>query len=79
MKASTVNGVQEPYFDQVFWAGLASGAYLPATVLPTGLDAQGLPIGVQLIGPEYGDLVTIGIAEFLEEQGFAFQPPPAYC
>ena len=74
----TVNGKQEPYFNQVFWAGLASGANLPATVIPTGLDDQGLPIGVQLIGPEYGDLVTIGIAEFLEQQGFAFRPPPGY-
>ncbi len=74
----TVNGKQEPYFNQVFWAGLASGAYLPATVIPAGLDDQGLPIGVQLIGPEYGDLVTIGIAEFLEQQGFAFRPPPGY-
>ena len=74
----TVNGKPEPYFNQVFWAGLASGANLPATVIPTGLDDQGLPIGVQLIGPEYGDLVTIGIAEFLEQQGFSFSPPPGY-
>ena len=73
-----VNGAEEPYFNQVFWAGLASNAYLPATVIPTGLNDAGLPIGVQLIGPEYGDLVTIGIAEFLEQQGFAFTPPPAY-
>ena len=74
----TVNGQQEPYFNQVFWAGLASGANLPATVVPPGLDDQGLPIGVQLIGPEYGDLVTIGIADFLEQQGFSFDPPPGY-
>ena len=74
----TVNGQQEPYFNQVFWAGLASGANLPATVVPTGLDDQGLPIGVQLIGPEYGDRVTIGIADFLEQQGFSFDPPPGY-
>ena len=74
----TVNGIDEPYFNQVFWAGLASGGYLPATVLPTGPDAGGLPIGVQLIGPEYGDLVTIGIADLLEQEGFSFTPPPAY-
>ncbi len=73
-----VNGTDEPYFNQVFWAGLASGAYLPATVIPTGPDAAGLPIGVQLIGPEYGDLVTIGIAQWLEQQGFSFSPPPGY-
>ena len=73
-----INGEEEPYFNQVFWAGLASGANLPATVVPTGPDVRGLPIGVQLIGPEYGDLVTIGIAEFLEQRGFAFTPPPGY-
>ena len=73
-----VNGKQVPYFDQVFWAGLASVAYLPATVIPTGGD-KGLPIGVQIIGPEYGDLLTIGVAKLLEDEGFAFSPPPSYA
>jgi len=73
-----VNGAEVSYFDQVFWAGLASVAYLPATVIPTGPDDAGLPIGVQIIGPEYGDLVTLGVAQFLEDSGFAFTPAPAY-
>ena len=73
----TVNGKKVPYFDQVFWAGLASVAYLPSTVIPAGPDANGLPIGVQIIGPEYGDLITIGVAKLLEDEGFAFAPPPA--
>ena len=73
-----VNGVEVSYFDQVFWAGLASVAYLPATVIPTGPDEAGLPIGVQIIGPEYGDLVTLGVAQFLEDAGFAFTPAPGY-
>ena len=73
----TVNGNAEPYFNQVFWAGLASVAYLPSTVIPTGPDQAGLPIGVQIIGPEYGDLITIGVAKLLEREGFAFTPPPA--
>ena len=73
-----VNGKAVGYFDQVFWAGLASVAYLPSTVIPTGPDDHGLPIGVQIIGPEYGDLITIGVAKLLEEAGFAFTPPPGY-
>ena len=73
-----INGAEAPYFDQVFWAGLASVAYLPATVVPTGPDDAGLPIGVQVIGPEYGDLATLGVARFLEESGFAFTPAPRY-
>ena len=73
-----VNGKPVPYFDQVFWAGLASVAYLPATVVPAGQDAEGLPIGVQIIGPEYGDLITLGIAQRLEADGLAFKPPAGY-
>jgi amidase len=73
-----VDGVQRPYFEQVFWAGLAGVSLLPATIVPTGPDQNGLPIGVQIIGPEYGDLTTIAIAQLLEQAGFAFQPPPGY-
>jgi amidase len=73
-----VDGVQRPYFEQVFWAGLAGVSYLPATIVPTGPDSQGLPIGVQIIGPEYGDLATLAVAQLLEQHGFEFQPPPGY-
>jgi amidase len=74
----TVNNEQRPYFDQVFWAGLTGVSYLPSTVIPTGLNGAGLPIGVQIVGPEFGDLVTIGAARALEGQGFRFVPPPDY-
>ena len=73
-----VDNLEMPYFQQVFWAGLSGVALLPSTVVPTGLDDQGLPIGIQIIGPEYGDLITIGVARLLEADGFRFTPPPAY-
>ncbi len=73
-----VDGAKRPYFEQVFWAGLAGVSLLPATIVPTGPDAQGLPIGVQIIGPEYGDLATIEVAQILEQRGFAFRAPPGY-
>ncbi len=77
-----VDGETRPYFEQLFWAGLAIASYLPATVIPTGghpdfADAT-LPIGVQIIGPEFGDLKTLGIAKLLEAAGFGFMPPPGY-
>lgn len=74
----TINGAERPYFEQIFWASLAINAYLPGTIIPTGPSAEGLPIGVQLIGPAYGDLKTIGLAKQLEKAGFAFTPPPDY-
>jgi amidase len=73
-----VDGVRQPYFSQIFWAGLAGVAYLPATVIPGGPGPDGLPIGVQIIGPAYGDLRTIGLAQRLEALGFAFVPPPGW-
>lgn len=74
----TVDNSEQPYFAQVFWAGIAICSYLPSTVIPTGPDGDGLPIGVQIIGPEFGDLKTIGLAKLLEAEGFAFTPPPGY-
>ncbi len=73
-----INGEARPYFQQTFWAGLAICSYLPGTVIPTGPNAEGLPIGVQIIGPAFGDLKTIGFAKLLEREGFAFTPPPGY-
>jgi amidase len=73
-----VNGKSYPYFSQTFWAGLAGVVYLPATIVPAGAGPDGLPIGVQIIGPSFGDLRTIGLAQRLETLGFSFQPPPGY-
>ena len=73
-----VDGSAQPYFNQIFWAGLAGVAYLPATVIPGGCGPDGLPIGVQIIGPAHGDLRTIQLAQRLETLGFAFTPPPGW-
>ena len=74
-----VDGTTQPYWQQIFWSGLPGISHLPSTVIPTGPGDVGLPIGVQIIGPAYGDLVTIQSAQLLEREGFAFQAPPAYA
>ena len=73
-----VDNDERPYFEQIFWAGIAINSYLPSTVIPTGLSDNGLPIGIQIIGPEYGDLKTIGLAKLLEQEGYKFQSPDSY-
>ncbi len=73
-----VDNDERPYFEQIFWAGLAIASYLPSTVIPTGLSDKGLPIGIQIIGPQYGDLKTIGLAKLLENEGYEFQSPDSY-
>ncbi|MBS1178523.1 MAG: hypothetical protein H6R06_2935 [Proteobacteria bacterium] len=73
-----VNGVERPYFGQLFWAGLATASFLPATIAPAGLGAEGLPVGVQIVGPEFGDLSTIWLAGQLAGLIGGFQAPPGY-
>ena len=74
-----VDGATQPYFQQIFWAGLPGISRLPSTAIPTGPGAAGLPIGVQIIGNAYSDRLTIQTAAALETAGFAFSPPPAYA
>jgi amidase len=58
--------------DPTFWGAFFTVAHLPSTVAPAGLSKSGLPVGVQIVGPEYGDLMCIEVARQLEQgfQGF---------
>jgi amidase len=42
---------------------------LPATAVPAGRTTQGLPTGVQLIGPYLEDRTTIALAQMLLAAG----------
>ena len=73
-----IDGVPHPFMNQVFWAGLANMAYLPAVSAPIGFTEDGLPVGAQIIGPQYGDHACIAFARFLEREYQGFVPPPGY-
>ncbi|WP_406347036.1 amidase [Streptomyces sp. NBC_00648] len=70
-----IDGVDHPYFDQLVWAGLATMPGLPATAIPTGKSPEGLPVGVQLIGPMFEDRTPLRLAELLEQKIGGFQVP----
>ena len=74
-----VNNKKLPVVDQIFWAGYSCVTLLPATVAPIGLTDDGLPVGVQIIAPQYGDYTSIAFAKLLEKEYRSFQPPPAYA
>jgi amidase len=52
---------------------------LPGLVVPAGVE-DGLPIGVQLVGPRWSELALLDIAHALEESGIlpGFREPPNY-
>jgi amidase len=72
----TIDGTDHDYLDQIALAGVATLPGLPATALPIGTSDDGLPIGVQAIGPAYGDRTTIRFAELVEREFGGFTPPP---
>ena len=73
-----VNGKSREYMDVLTWAGPAVVSYLPASVAPVGITSEGLPVGVQIIGPHMGDHTTIAVAGMLEEILGGFTPPPGF-
>ncbi|MFI1222555.1 MULTISPECIES: amidase [unclassified Streptomyces] len=74
-----IDGVGHPYFDQLVWAGLATMPGLPSTAVPAGRSPEGLPVGVQLIGPMFEDRTPLRLAELLEQRlgGFRAAQPGA--
>jgi amidase len=73
-----VDGKAFPYLHHVVWAELATTSGLPATVIPIGV-ADGLPIGVQIIGPEFEDRTPLAFARAIEREFGGFSPPPGYA
>jgi amidase len=73
-----IDGKEIPYRHQVVWASMATLLGLPATVAPIGHSAEGLPIGVQIIGPYLEDRTTIAFAGLVEREFGSFVRPPRY-
>ena len=51
-------------------------AYLPSTVVPAGRTVDGLPVGVQIVGPYLDDLTTIAVARSVSRRLGGIEPPP---
>jgi amidase len=62
---------------QLVFADLAG---LPGLAVPAGHDENGLPIGVQIIGPQWSDMALLDIAAAFEGAGIlpGFSRPPGY-
>lgn len=71
-----IDGAAHPYLSQIVWATLATPPGLPATVMPIGRSRDGLPIGVQIVGPYLEDRTTIAFAGLMEREFGGFVPPP---
>ncbi|MBZ6378205.1 amidase [Pacificimonas flava] len=60
-----VNGEASPWGLQLAYAGLCNYPGLPGTAMPVSRSSDGLPIGIQVIGPRYEDFTTLGAARMI--------------
>jgi amidase len=67
------------YFDLCFWISFATLAGLPATTAPVGLTSDGLPVGLQVMGPYLEDFTPIDVAGKLADVVGGFRPPAGYA
>jgi len=74
---ATVGGPRK-YMDFLNWIAPATLIGCPATVAPVGRTQEGLPVGIQIMGPYWEDATTITFAELLAREVGGFVAPPGY-
>jgi amidase len=73
-----IDGKDYVYPDQLAWPGIATLPGLPATAIPLGLSTEGLPVGVQIVGPWLEDRTPLRLAELIEREFGGFVPPSMF-
>ena len=63
----------EMYLNDIFTVP-ANMAGLPGISVPAGLDANGLPLGLQLVGPAFGEERLFSVAQIIEDAAGTFSP-----
>ena len=65
---ATIGGrTMETYIDWVAPTFVLSLSGLPVASVPCGLDASGLPVGLQVLGPQFGEERVLGVAAHVED------------
>jgi len=73
-----IDGKDHLYPDQLAWPGIATLPGLPSTAIPLGLSPEGLPVGVQIVGPWLEDRTPLELAALIEREFGGFVRPPMF-
>ena len=74
-----VGGRKVPYLDALVYPAVATVAGQPATAFPLGRSREGLPIGLQAIGPYLEDRTPIRFAALLAREIGGLVRPEGYA
>ena len=74
----TIDGRSVPYLHGFCYPALSTVPGQPATAFPVGLSREGLPIGLQAVGPYLEDLTPIRFAALLAREIGGFRKPSGY-
>ena len=69
-------GAKECYRDTMRFSQWLNLTGLPGASVPVGVSAEGLPIGVQVIGRPHEEEMVLAVAEQIENVRGPCQPPP---
>jgi amidase len=77
-RSVSFSGREWPYWDAATWTAPAGACFLPATVVPVGMTAAGLPVGIQIVGPYLHDRTTLDVAARLTTLVGGCPRPPGF-
>ena len=71
----TVDGVKMEYWDHFHYAMCFNATGHPALTIPLGLNKEGLPIAVQVVGPMFSEKRLIHFAKLIQTLHVGYLPP----
>jgi amidase len=77
-RTSATSAGPRHYMDMLNWIAAPTLTGCPATVAPVGRTPDGLPVGIQIMGPFWEDATPITFADLLAKEVGGFVPPSAY-
>ena len=75
-----INGQKfENYIDWIATAFLVTLVSLPAGSVPAGLTHDGLPVGMQIVTPRFGEPLILGVAKLVQRMSGVRWPPTNFA
>jgi Asp-tRNA(Asn)/Glu-tRNA(Gln) amidotransferase A subunit family amidase len=73
-----IEGTPVSYLESMRYSQSFNVLGTPAVAVPVAASADGLPIGVQVVGRRFDDALVLDVAGLIEQASGGYQPPPGF-